>query len=168
MDCNFKPLALGQNQTGVDSSRPATVSQPAVCPCHARISMPTRIVRWTSGTSALAGVDQGLQIGSRRWRQDLHPDQHADIAGAQCRPRCRQPVCHVPLGAKEPQRVVLPTLGGEIGAALCVWDAAGGGMGAAARAGSRAQQPVNTPAASVRRHRQRVPRARSEPRRRSR
>jgi hypothetical protein len=46
--------------------------------------------RRASGTSPRSASTRACRSASRRWRQDLH--QHADIAGAQRRPRSRQAV----------------------------------------------------------------------------
>jgi hypothetical protein len=47
-----------------------------------------------SGTSPRPASTRALQIGLALMTARLAPDQHAGIAGAQCRARCRQIVRH--------------------------------------------------------------------------
>jgi len=57
---------------------------PTSCRCPGRAG--------TGRHVAAAGVDQGLQVGLAPMAARLAPDQHAGIAGAQRRTRCRQVV----------------------------------------------------------------------------
>jgi hypothetical protein len=74
---------------------PARRQARRLCRRHHEIGEPAAAVRapepqLDQRLVAAAGVDQALQIGIAPMAAGLAPHQHADIAGAQCRPRCRQ------------------------------------------------------------------------------